>query len=1180
MTKIAKNKKRILLVEDDGIIVTRLKSILQKFGYETVDVLAYGEDVIDQVNKELPDLVILDIRLSGEINGVEVAEQLKAKYDIPVIFITAFSDEKLLEQARLTEPYAYLIKPINERELYATIELVLFRHEVETKLKKSEEKYRLLATNTLDTIWTTDLEFNMTYVNNAIFNFLGYSPEEFLGMNPAVFTTPEGMKTIRHEAERLFSNYKEGEIGQVKFEVRQLKKDGTKIDVEITGNLLLDNAGQIIGFQGRSIDITERIQADNALLESEAKFKFLTDHTFEWEYWVDNNGKYLYISPACEKVSGYTATQFIENPDLFFEIIVPDFREKVQEHFDEAKGEIHFDHSLEFLITKPDGECRWIEHYCNPVFDKEGNHQGRRGVNRDITEFKKSHDLLIKLEHAITNSTDIVFMTNENRVFTFVNPRFTEVYGYEADELIGIRTPGILNSQQTTKKQHNIFWNKVLKNNKLIVQIVNKCKDGKLINIEASVNTLIDDSGKTIGYLAIQRDITKRIEAEKTRREAKAFLENVLNTTPSAVFSVDTKKRITSWNRMAETITGFSAKEAIGKYCDFLNSESCSHGCPLFDEEVKKPGIFKSCLIKAKDGTEVNTLKIFDLLRSRDGEIIGGIESFIDVTQQTKAEQIQKVILNIANATQFATDLKETMQIIQKELGLLMDTKNFFVALYDAETDSINLPYFEDEKDDIATFPAGKTLTGLVIKQGQSLLIDDAAAKKLEEEGKIEKVGFDSEIWLGVPLKMKGEITGAFVLQSYTNPNAYTESDKEVLEIISYQVSLSIERKKAEQELKDALVRATESDRLKTAFLQNISHEIRTPMNGILGFTSLLQEPGLTGEQRQEYIDIIEISGNRMLNTINDIMDISMVETGQVKLYLSLTNVNNELLNLYKFFRSEVEKKGMQFTYKTALPDKDVNINTDRDRFYAILSNLIKNAIKYSHKGSIDFGYEKKGEYIEFYVNDTGIGIPENRQKAVFERFVQADIEDVHVFEGSGLGLSICKAYVELLDGQIWLESVEGKGSKFYFTIPCSTDKKDVTTIDDEIVSVPEMAASSKKLSILIAEDEEIADAYLSIILKDVSRKILHAKTGLDTITIVRDNPTINLILMDIKMPIVSGYEATRQIRKFNKNVVIIAQTAYALEGDREKAIEAGCNDYISKPIDKDELMEMIGRLV
>ena len=377
------------------------------------------------------------------------------------------------------------------------------------------------------------------------------------------------------------------------------------------------------------------------------------------------------------------------------------------------------------------------------------------------------------------------------------------------------------------------------------------------------------------------------------------------------------------------------------------------------------------------------------------------------------------------------------------------------------------------------------------------------------------------------------------------------------------------------QELIQAKERAEESDRLKSAFLANMAHEIRTPMNGILGFSELLKEPKLTGDKQQEYIRIIEKSGARLLNIIDDIIDISKIEAGLVKVNIMDANINGKIEYIYLFFKTQIEEKGIKLSFNNPLPANEAVITTDCEKLYAILINLVKNAIKYTDKGSIEFGYIKKDESLEFYVKDTGIGIPKNRQLAIFERFMQADIDDKMARQGAGLGLSISRAYVEMLGGKIWVESEEGIGSTFYFTLPYNAYLEE-TSIIENIIPTQNEKLQIKDLKILIAEDDNVSYFFLNRTLQIISKEVLRAITGNEAVEACHNNPDIDLILMDIKMTEMDGLEATKRIRQFNKEVIIIAQTAYSLSGDREKTIEAGCNDYISKPIGKDELLSLI----
>ncbi|MDP3642435.1 MAG: ATP-binding protein [Bacteroidota bacterium] len=408
------------------------------------------------------------------------------------------------------------------------------------------------------------------------------------------------------------------------------------------------------------------------------------------------------------------------------------------------------------------------------------------------------------------------------------------------------------------------------------------------------------------------------------------------------------------------------------------------------------------------------------------------------------------------------------------------------------------------------------------------------------------------------------------------------EKEKRAAELILANKELAFqndEKEKRAAELVIAKEHAEQSDRLKSAFLANMSHEIRTPMNGILGFASILKEADLTGEEQREYLELMEQSGARMLNIINDIVDISKIESGLMEVHSKESNINEQIDYIHTFFKPEMDKKRIQFFSKKSLPGKEAVINTDREKIYAILTNLVKNAIKYTDEGSIEFGYNLKTErqttVLEFFIKDTGIGIPKHMQEAIFERFIQADITDKMARQGAGLGLSISKAFVELLGGKIRVSSEEGKGSIFYFTIPYKSQphtKSDITTF----VSDEGEKGQIRNLKVLIVEDDKISDLLILTMLKKISHQVLHSETGVEAIETCRNNPDLDLVLMDIKMPDMNGYEATRQIRQFNNDIIIIAQTAFGLSGDRGKAIEAGCNDYITKPINKDKLLPLI----
>ena len=379
------------------------------------------------------------------------------------------------------------------------------------------------------------------------------------------------------------------------------------------------------------------------------------------------------------------------------------------------------------------------------------------------------------------------------------------------------------------------------------------------------------------------------------------------------------------------------------------------------------------------------------------------------------------------------------------------------------------------------------------------------------------------------------------------------------------------------RKLQIAKEKAEESERLKSAFLANMSHEIRTPMNGILGFADLLKEPNLSGEEQKEYLNIIEKSGRRMLNIINDIISISRIEAGLMTLNIQPSNINEQLEYIYTFFKPEVENKGLLFSYKTALSDEKAIVNTDKEKIYAILTNLVKNAIKFTDQGFIEFGYRVTESYLEFYIKDSGIGIPKEKQNEIFERFIQAERFDNNVNQGAGLGLSITKAYLDMLGGKIWVESELSVGSTFYFTIPYNAGIEE-KNVDYKSETEKDNLKEFNLPLILVAEDDDSSIKYISLVLKKKGFDVLSVNNGTEAVEYCKNNPQIIMVFMDIQMPIMDGYEAAKLIREFNTTVPIIAQTAFAFESDKEIVLTHHFDDYIAKPIKPNDLYYILNK--
>ncbi|MBN1988641.1 MAG: response regulator [Bacteroidales bacterium] len=418
---------------------------------------------------------------------------------------------------------------------------------------------------------------------------------------------------------------------------------------------------------------------------------------------------------------------------------------------------------------------------------------------------------------------------------------------------------------------------------------------------------------------------------------------------------------------------------------------------------------------------------------------------------------------------------------------------------------------------------------------------------------------------------LHSEIEG---LHSFINrlQNELTHSNSLLTQEIREQV-------KTQEELIASTRRADEADLLKSNFLANMSHEIRTPMNGILGFAQLLREEDIDDEKRDRYIDIIYHNGTMLVNLIDDIMDISKIEAGQLAINKANCNLDDLMFELYTFF-NEVKFKQEKEHISIRLVDfneDEVNIvQTDGHRLRQIMSNLLSNALKFTEKGTVEFGYQNNLDQnqIKFYVRDSGIGIPKDKRDIIFDQFRQVHEGSTRKYGGTGIGLFISKHIVGLLGGSIWVESEINVGSTFYFTIPYQ--HKGLLANNVTLYQ-----SSSKKYDwsnkvILVAEDVELNYKLISSALIGTNASIMWARNGEEAVEMCEKNPSINLVLMDIQMPKMDGYDATKAIKRSKPSMPIIAQTAYAMPNDNIKCMEVGCSDYIAKPLNTNILLEKI----
>ncbi len=389
--------------------------------------------------------------------------------------------------------------------------------------------------------------------------------------------------------------------------------------------------------------------------------------------------------------------------------------------------------------------------------------------------------------------------------------------------------------------------------------------------------------------------------------------------------------------------------------------------------------------------------------------------------------------------------------------------------------------------------------------------------------------------------------------------------------------------KEAQQQLLFAKEKAEESDKLKSAFLANMSHEIRTPLNGIMGFAELLKLSNIGEDEKQDFLENITQSGYKLLNIINDILDLSKIEAGQINIVRNRFSVNRMLNDLYKLFQPKLNlsKSKVNMAVTAALKDQESFIFSDEGRLRQIIINLVDNALKFTEEGEIEFGYEISDHTtIRFFVKDSGIGIPEDKRQAIFERFRQAQDTHLNKYGGTGLGLSIAKGFAELLGGTIDFTSEVGKGTTFYLTLPfpAGSGFTDENTSPDELAFDPEMYDWTGK-KILLIDDDRSNFFLLRRLLKETGCQVDLAQNASEGIKSLKKN-NYSTILMDIRLPDINGFDLTKKLRKEQNNIPIIFQTANVMEEDRKKAFDVGADDFLSKPLDFEDLFHVLEKFL
>jgi len=693
----------------------------------------------------------------------------------------------------------------------------------------------------------------------------------------------------------------------------------------------------------------------------------------------------------------------------------------------------------------------------------------------------------------------------------------------------------------------------------------------RLQELEEQIS-ILQHTGDSQGYLqALFRKLKKNLLPPE------AMLQLVLDHIPQRIFWKDTNFKYIGCNKPFALDAGLKEPSEIIGMDDFeLSWEKTAKLYRADDTYVMQS---KKAKLKYQepqdkpDGSmmwlETNKLPLFD----KNGNVIGLLGTYEDITDRMLSDQkirrqSEEIQLKNRELRKHISELKKATSLIiqsQKKLNKAQEISNSGSWSWDFETNMIefsengrrllglNKSYFRLELDKLRSFIHPEDLKEFISRIRKSLNDD---------------VPFEYEFRIIKPDKSEwyANVIGSLLRDMKGQPRTFEGQFSDITL-----------RKQFEMELIKAKERAEESDRLKSAFLANMSHEIRTPMNAIIGFTQLLADPNISGNKKEEFIKIITHNGQTLIRLIDDIIDIARIEAGHLKINNTECHLNVLLPELQKQYLEIVQTIGKKnIDIILDIPSEKIICYTDAFRLRQILSNLIDNAIKFTNEGYIELGLRRtENNKLLFFVRDTGIGIPPDKIDLVFNRFMQVEEADTRSYGGTGLGLTISQNLVRMLNGEIKVDSKQGVGSTFYFELPLPIRE----------INHSELLQNEKFLDydniwkdkiFLVAEDDKYNFRIIEELLRSTGVIIAHAWTGKEVLEKIMSDVKFDLILMDIRMPVMNGLIAAQEIRKSNTTIIIIAQTAYANEEDKHLCIAAGCNDYVSKPIDKDQLLNTI----
>jgi len=937
------------------------------------------------------------------------------------------------------------------------------------------------------------------------------------------------------------------------------------------------------------IDITDYRQLLDSHREEFSLRQFLFENGKDGLVVLDKNHKVIDVNSQFCEMLGYSPEELKTMYTWDFEAVMTE--EEIKAEF---ANDILINATFEGHHRRKDGSVYNVE-----VSARSYDWKGQRLVFcscRDITERKKAELQLQnsqqKYRILVENLNDVLFTLSEDGIIIYMSPVIKQISGFSSEEYIGKHFSIFIHPDSVDQIRND--FEKLKQGEIYSSECRIQTKNGNEIWVRSSPKSYMNENNQ-IEYIGLTKDITNARKADLEIRESALKLKMALKVAGMGYWRFDPETNKLEWSSEDDALFGFTNIDFpvnFEKLTAMVHPDDRENVLHNLLKAVNERNPFElSCRIIRPDGA-VRWMKTNSIPLETDSKrknLIFGITRDITDEKMTQMKlehqtKFRELLIEIStNYINLPLEKVDTEIIFSLEkIAQFVSADRSYIFVYDWEKQICTNTFewcsegIEPQIDNLQDVPL-EMMPDWVKEhqQGSPVFVQDVSSlppgkvREILEPQKIKSV-------ISVPL-MKNKLCIGFVGFDYViGHHRFTDTETQLLQFYAQLIVNIISRRCYELEINAAREKAEENNRLKTAFINNISHEIRTPLNGIIGFGELMADEKLSADERQFYFETLQVSTARLIQTVTDYMDISKIASRTMEVNASDFLVNDLMTDLHEKAKKLTARKPIEV--KLEIPEKSDNLvlHADYELLQKSLYHLLTNAEKFTREGSITVGYELMEEEIKFFVKDTGKGISQQKLKVIFDVFVQEDPSLTRGYEGSGLGLAIVKGLVTLQGGKVWVDSTIGEGSSFYILMP----RHIPLTIKKSEFSQKTIRKTSEKPVVLITEDIETNYAFMRIVLNKAGFDVIHAFNGAEAVEFCKKQQEISIVLMDMKMPVMSGMEATKRIKSFRNDLPVIAVTAYAHSGEDQLLYDAGCEAILPKPFTRQELLATINKFV